>query len=453
MTTLQAHRRSVATALFAMAAPLLFAAAMGIVLLLPIGLALPICSALYAVSILGEARCGTYALQSLALGGYFAACALASGWFQELDGLQRGAGTGGLALLFLLSLASAIFGTPLHGGRPEVWEPRQIRRVKAGAWLVICPMAIALWLLWQPEAWVPWAQFGLATSGAAAAGIVDLWYCGALYRRGRDFTLGGFRFREIELDADALTQFFDHYTTEIATAVSRDRRAEVKYSRSEIFEAVSRTEQAVTAQRFYFNAYDGDKIVGGIAVALDGADHRLPVEKSYGISFDPLRRYGRIMEVRRLSVDSNYRFQPDIFRGLVKCAIEVGLENDVSFMVDLAFHFVVNLLRKAGFEELALDGRKRYEFGSPVRVIAQNLAIGQLESPVIIAPRKESRYAANPCLRYRYYRRAMMNQAWWPERSRVWSLSSADMNDLVTGGDAAPSVADDAGRSAVVSDG
>ena len=447
MTTLEADRRSVAAVLFATAAPLLFAVAMGIILLLPIGLALPICLALYAAAILGEARCGTYALQSLLLGGYFAACALASGWFQELDGLRRGAGTGGLALLFLLSLASAILGSPLHGGRPEVWEPRQIRRAKAGAWLVVCPTAIALSLLWEPEAWVPWAQFGLTASGAVAAGIVDLWYCGTLYRRHRDFALGEFRFRQIERDADALTRFFDSYATEIATAVSRDRRAEVKYSRSEILEAVCRTEQAVTAQLLYFNAYDGDKIVGGVAVALDGADRRLPIEKSYGISFDPLRRYGRIMEVRRLSVDSSYRFQPEIIRGLFKCAIEVAFENDASFMVDLAFHFVVNLLRKAGFEELPLDGRKCNEFGSPVRVIALNLIARQVASPGITPP-QNSRFAVNQCLRYRYYRRAMLSEAWWPERRRAWSLSSAGMNDLLVGGDA-----DDSGRSAVVAEG
>jgi hypothetical protein len=449
MTTQESKRRSVSIFLFAEAAPAIFAVAIGVVLLLPAGAALPICASLYAIVVLGEARHGTYALQSLVLGGYFAGCALAVafGMFPDEPVLQRYAAAGGAAAVFFLSLGSMVRGTPLHGRCAEVWEPRAVRRAKAGVWLAVCPPIIVLSLPWVSASWVvAGVQCGLALLGTVAAGVIDFGYCGRRYRRRKEFVLGGFTFREIEREDAMIARFFGSYADEMFAAVSRDRRARVRYSRSEIFEEVSRTERAVTARVLHFNAYDGDKIVGGVAVALDGPDRRLPVEKSLGVTFDPLRRHGRIIEVRRLSVDASYRFQQDIIRGLFKCAIEVALENDVSFMVDLAFHFVVNLLRKAGFEALYVGGREAVEFGSPTQLIALNLAAREYTSPQVVAPQDTPRYAVNQCLRYRYYRRAMIRQAWLSERRPAWSLSSGDMDDLCVPNEGRPSTSGDAER-------
>jgi hypothetical protein len=447
MTIEDTKHRPLAGFLFATAAPPLFAVAIGVVVLLPIGLALSVDATLYAVVILGEARSGVYAPQSLSLGAYFVAGAAVSWLISEPAVLERYAGAGAFAALFPLALGSLVLDRPLlHGLSAEVREPRPLRWTKAGIWLAVCSPAMALALTSASAAWSASTQPALAALAAAAAAIMDFGYCGPLYRRRRQFTLGGFSFRQIEHNETTISRFLNCYADEISAAVGRDRRAKVRYSRSEIFDEACRAEQAVTARVHYFNAYDGDKVVGGVAVALDGRDRRLPVEKTFGVTFDPLRRYGRIMEVRRLSVDAGYRFQQEIIRGLFKCVIEVALESDVSFVVDLTFHFVVNLLRKVDFEALDAGGREAFEFGSPMRLLALNFVERQFVTPLVVDPRETTRYAVNQCLRCRYRRRALIRQAWLPEHRRARSLSNADIDSLAVANEGKPSASDDNGR-------
>jgi hypothetical protein len=135
------------------------------------------------------------------------------------------------------------------------------------------------------------------------------------------------------------------------------------------------------------------------------------------------------MEVRRLSINGSYRFQQELIRGLFKCAIEVAVENDIAFLVDLSFHFVVEFFRKAGFEPLQAGEREIFEFGSPMRLIALNLPAREFGTPLAADP-GQPRYAVNQCLRQRYCRRAAIRQFCLPERRRAWSLSAADIEGL-----------------------
>jgi hypothetical protein len=415
--------------LLAAAAPVIFAAAVAAILLIDANWVPLPCATLYAAIVLMEARYGAMTLQSLALGSYFAAGMAVWALLPEA-GLLGNAVAGAFALLLVLSFVSMVLDWPLHGGHIKGWEPRPIRRIKAALWLIVCPPAIAMSLSSMPPELVMPGQLILAILGAMAASLVDLRYCGSLYRRSREFALERFTFREVGPDGGAVEQFMAGYADEIAKAVGNDRRARVRYGRLEIFEEACRKEVGVTARMLYFNAYDGDRVVGGVAVALDGPDRRLPLEGTLGLTLDPLRRYGSVMEVRRLSIDASYRFQPEIIRGLFKCVIEVALENDVCFMVDLAFHFVVNLLRKAGFEELHGCGCELAEFGSSLRLIALNLAAREYLAHQNVAAEQIPRYAVNQYLRYRYFSRAVVREACRHQSRRVWSLSHAAMEKL-----------------------
>lgn len=422
--------------LLATAAPLIFAAAVAIVLT-GAGWALWLSTALYVAVVSAEAWYGIASLQSLALGGYFAAAAAVSILFPEAGG-PGAAVAGAFAMLMALSVVSLMLDWPLHGGHVKRWEPRPIRRVKAALWLIVCLPAMALSLSSVPPQWGGAGQLTFAIFGAVAASLVDLRYCGSLYRRSREFALERFTFREVVPDAGTVGRFMACYADEIATAVGNDRRAHSRYGRRDIFEEACRKEAGVTARMLYFKAYDGDRVVGGVAVALDGPDRRLPLEAALGSTLDPLRRYGPVMEVRRLSIDADYRFQPEIIRGLFKCVIEVAFENDICFMVDLAFHFVVNLLRKAGFEELHGCRHELAEFGSPLRLIALNLAAREFVARQSAAVPQVPRYAVNQCLRYRYFRRAVVREACRHPGRGVWSLSYAAMDELCFAGDNKP---------------
>lgn len=429
-------RRSVLTFLGGVAAPLIFAVATGLLLLVPGNVALLLSTALYIVVLVEESRHRIYAVQSIVLGGYFFGCLVASMVFSEQAGLQRYLVDGALIALFALSLLTLMLDFPLHGTHAKGWEPGPVRRTKAFVWLIVCPLAVILPVVCVSHSGAIAVQFGLVMVGAVSSTVIDLLYCGSLYRRARVFTLERFTFREIDGDdGPAVEQFVSRYADEIADAVARDRRAHKAFGKCEIFEEALRKERAATAQVIYFSAYDGDKVVGGVSVALDRAHSRLPLEEMTGLTLGPVRRFGRVMEVRRLSVDGNYRFQQEVIRGLFRCVIEVALEKDMDFMVDLAFHFAAPLLEKAGFERIQAGQRELFEFGSPLRFVILNLAAREFAAHQLIGKQRITRYTVNQSLRYRYYRRALLRHVLRPASERAWLITGSRIQYLLFGGE------------------
>jgi len=433
----------VAGMLLGLAAPLALIAALGLLLLMPPWLAFPCGAALYAAIVLSEARCGITSPQSMALLICFACFAIADRIVPAAAPFEAYRTFGVFATLTAVSIALLVLRRPLTLLYAQSRGPRAVHEATSLIWLAAYAAGVATAAAAAaaaPGSWLAFAPLGCALLGATAVLAINLIDFGPAHRREREFELSGFTFREIDRDDDAVDAFLESYAQEIWDATNRDRRTVKRYSREETLDDARWTEWELEDRSHcrYFQAYRDGKVVGGVGVALDRSGRKLPVEKSFGVSFDPLRRAGRIMEVRRLSIAKDYRLQPDIIRGLFKCVIDVALETDAAFIVDFTFVFTAPLLGKVGFNALEAHGRKVYEFGSPMRLSIMNLAMLTVNRGEGISSKESIVGLLNLYLRYRYFQRLALRQ--WPiprYRRRAWQLSLADMESLcVPSGDA-----------------
>jgi hypothetical protein len=421
----------VARVFLGLLAPVAVAASLLLLFLTPSSLSYATCALLYAATFVAEHRSGVVSPQTVALFAVWATGALIQPFLPDQNALQLHEGAAIFATLTMLSLALLASGRPLARYYGGDWGPRALHDATTAIWLVISFVGLAVSLACPPASPVLWAQPVLALSAAIATLTMSLAWFGPRHRRRRTFSLGGFTFRQLPNDAAAIEGFIAFFAGEIWEAVARDRRTQIRYSREEILEDLRRTEgQTGGARRLYFLALHEDKIVGTVAVAWDGADRHLPIETAFGVTFEPLRRFGKIMEVRRLCVAKSHRFQEEVIRGLFKCAIEAALDNDASFLVDFTFGFVTGLLQKVGFDVIEPHDREVCEFGAPMRLLAINFARRQLSLAALDKTQESMREIVSPYLRYRYVQRAVLRQGWLPERRQAFPLTIEEINGL-----------------------
>jgi hypothetical protein len=420
----------IANVLLSLLPPLYLTASLGILLSLPAWPALPICAALYGIVVLAEARHGIYSPESLTLLGCFLLCAVTFRLFPGAAPFQF-ASIGILAVLTVLAAALVASDRPL----PAFYLPsrgyRRLHDTLTRLWLVVYALGLVTSLALVAGSWFRFAPLAFVLAGTLAAMTLNLVTFGPRHRRERQFDFGGFTFREIERNDAALESFLDSYAEEIWTIISPAMRA--KLSKADVLDDARRTEKAVGDPQslYYFNAYDQGRVIAGIAVALDRPGRRLPVEDSFGVTLDPLRQFGRVMEVRRLSIDRQHRLQPDLIRGLFKCIVEVALENDVSFIADFAFASAAMVLDKVGLRILNIPGRGDvHAFGSPMRLLAMNLAALVFNPAQRVNPAASVGGLLNRYMLERYVKRLTLRQGWRPEPRRAWSLSVANIETL-----------------------
>jgi hypothetical protein len=431
----------VAPILLGLLAPLAIIAVEAILLVAPTELASPLCAALYSGIVICEVRARIYSPQSLTLLGCFVFYTAVAYLLPEAS-LRLYAGEGILAVLILPSLVFLALGLPIATFYAQGRGPMALHYATGASWIATYVLGTVAFFGLRSTALSAVVPLGFAILGAVATYTMNLVYCGRASRNSTEFALGAFTFRQLPRGDAALDAFLGFFADEIWAASSRDRRTKTKYSRDEILNEIRRTErESDGGRRLYFQAYHRGNVVGGIAAVLDGPDRRLPIEQAFGVTFAPLRRCGRVMEVRRLSIGKNYRLQHELIRGLFKCVIDVAFANDVSFIVDSAFIFAVGVLNKVGFETLQVQDRQAFEFGSPMRMLVQNLAARPFTHVDAANTLGAFREAVDPYLRYRYLQRLVLRQFWRPSRRRAWALAPAQIATLCVPTDQPPSSA------------
>lgn len=433
----------VAGMLFHLFSPAFLVGSLVVLLLAPPAPALLFCAALYGIVVLGEATCGVYSPESLALlAGYAALTVAFYAAAEARPALYQYAGIGILAMLALVQGALLISQRPLAGFYLHGRGYRQLQLALTRLWLVAYGSGLAASLTVIATPWFHYVPLVSVMAGTAGILMLSFITFGTAHRRARKFELGDYAFREAERTADARAAFLEAYAEEIWSSVNRgSARGQGAHSKAAILEDAWRTEQAITDQGsvYYFNAFHQGRIVGGIGVVLDRPGRRLPAEEGIGVSLDRLREIGRVMEVRRLSIDREHRLQPDILRGLFKCIIEVALENRVSFIVDFAFSFAAPVLDKVGLRILNIPGCDVRMFGAPMRLLAMNLAALTVTKAQGVTSAASVGGLLNAYLLDRYVKQLVLRQGWRFESRRSWSLSVPHIEKLcvATGTEAA----------------
>lgn len=237
------------------------------------------------------------------------------------------------------------------------------------------------------------------------------------------FAIGDFRFCRISQDSSKFEEFCYFYAQQLHDDGGHGNTKTI----SEIAEIVSKDENELGTDSYMFVALCNDRIIGCIRCILDKNGRPLPPEQGTGLSFDSLRKIGKLLYVGRLAIDSHFRERPDVLSGLFKCFVDLSLSKDISFVVAEGLAHRLPMYLRLGFEVLFERSDKRHAhkmshgyIGYPVYLNFAKLIFHQGEST-------QSKYQfadfINRYLVERWYKRNALGQIFKPSARWPWRFS------------------------------
>jgi hypothetical protein len=194
---------------------------------------------------------------------------------------------------------------------------------------------------------VPWCVCiltGLATI------VTSLIWCGNSHCRSKIFTDAGFTFKQISLQSQEFMEYCVHYVD----ATIQDSENSMIVDRQTLIDNLidENTKLAGSARHFIAIDKKFENIIGTFRCIVDRSGRNFPIEQLLETSYDPLRSFGRLMDVGCFSIHPNYRSMPILTVGLFRCMMDLALERDVRFLVADAPYHRVSLYQQIGFRFL-----------------------------------------------------------------------------------------------------
>lgn len=184
--------------------------------------------------------------------------------------------------------------------------------------------------------------------GAVGTLVMNFVTLGPKFGRQKTFTLGKFRFQQVQTVAD-----YDLFYATIAEAYRSDLQRAAgpkrKIDKAQI-EAEHRASDAKRCdQQVPFLVFLDGMAVGGICMFTDHPTLGLPIEHEAGITLKTERARGAVVEMGRLGILPRFRLERSVLTGLFKCVIEAAAERRVHSIMNDSFTFQVKLYSKIGF--------------------------------------------------------------------------------------------------------
>jgi hypothetical protein len=251
--------------------------------------------------------------------------------------------------------------------------------------------------------------------------LVDM---GAAWRRPLAFTQGRYRFEQIANDSPQLELFYQHFVREAMPAIrAGNGPASLSYAQ---FVDLKMSEDAVGLNKTtFFLAFEGDTVVGTISCMHDSPRYGLSFESGHSgpIDLQRIRRYGRVMEIGRLSISKEHRLGQDLIQGLMRCAIEFAFERDAAFLVTQSYLAARPIYQKIGFQALSEKIVHQNAVGVAVQLLVLNLARRLIceEDAKPIAGKLQD--ILSPYLAERYFKRQALRALF--HAKQAWQLSDA----------------------------
>ncbi len=400
-------------------------------LIIPAHYSYIICFSIYGAIVFFEVNFGIYSPFTLSVFCSYFLIIINSIFFDEIISSKIYASQAVLIVLFFTSLVFLIKKRPITSFYSHNFSFKLLQNTINISTLIFITTAIILsFLLPQNlKIFMPSVFIFLASLTALLMSLVTF---GPKWSRKKEFNYAGFVFREVH-GPQAMESIVRFYSQEIMTALKRDRKNKTEHNIDDIYkEALAAEKRMAGPGHHYFEALDQGNVIGVVAVAIDHPGRLTPIEIAMGVTFDRLRPYGRIMEIRRLGIDKDYRFRFEVISGLFKCALDFGLENDVSFFTTYAFSFTQSMYDKVGFKPVVSHGKTGILFGSMMQPMVMNFAHSVLVQNGLNSNSTESfSRNFNPYLLDRWINRQTISQIWKPETDQSWSLSVDDIDRRV----------------------
>lgn len=218
-------------------------------------------------------------------------------------------------------------------------------------WAIIYILAGTASLALMPDASFVYAPLLIVAIGITVTLILNLYYFKPSCVREKQFILGKFTFREMDLSPEDMESFYSLAAREVWSTIAQSRAKSIE-TQASLKETMMNSDHPYEDGIVRFSGYDNGKIIGTIFCVFNGAKG-LPIERDTGIGMAGLRHIGEVVEVGHFAIDAGYRFRPDVFLGLFKAVIELAMDKNVSFLANCSFEQSASMYSKIGFTKIS----------------------------------------------------------------------------------------------------
>ncbi|MBO9537889.1 GNAT family N-acyltransferase [Herbaspirillum sp.] len=392
---------------------------LGLVMFVQHSVAYMLCALLYAVLIATELHFHIKSPISVSMLGLYVGIIILDYFTEQYQGY------GGVIIFAWLSLISGLlllFGMPFTTFYSKGRGIKQLHYTISTLWFVVYTFSLMTSALLIPHVSFLIVPYLLCIGCGFLTIFFNFVWFGKRNELQPYFLIGDLSFRKITPHSTDFNRFCHFYAQQTYHSID-DGSGKTK---GEIVDDLANHERQLEKVSHIFIAEHKEKIIGCIRCIVDKRNSSFSMEKDMQLSFDPLRRIGKILYVGRLAVDPIYRDRPDVLNGLFKCFAELALSKDISFVVAESFASRLPTYLKLGFEILFDRSRKHHAYMSenhichPVCLNFSKLIVYRNESYL---NKYQFSEFINKYLAERWYKRIALWKLFKPSSRWPWRIS------------------------------
>ncbi|MBB5393828.1 MULTISPECIES: GNAT family N-acetyltransferase [unclassified Herbaspirillum] len=400
---------------------------LGLVMFVQHSVAYMLCALLYAVLITAELHFQIKSPISVSMLGLYVGLTALDYFTEQYEGY---AGFIIFAWLSLLSGLLLLWRMPFTAFYSKGRGIRQLHYAISTLWCVVYTSSLLASTLLMPHVSFLIIPYLLCIGCGLLTIFFNFVWFGKRNELQQHFVMGDLSFRRVTTHSADFNRFCHFYAQQTHHSID-DGSGKTE---REIADDLAKHERQLGKASHIFIAEHKKKIIGCIRCIVDRRKSSFSMEKDMQVSFDPLRRIGKILYVGRLAVDPIYRDRPDVLNGLFKCFAELALSKDISFVVAESFASRLPTYLKLGFEILFERSKKHHAYMSenhichPVFLNFSRLIVYRNESNL---DKYQFSEFINKYLAERWYKRIAL---WWlfkPSSHWPWRFSLQQIQTML----------------------
>jgi len=308
---------------------------------------------------------------------------------------------------------------------------RQLHYAVSALWCVTYILSLLASILLMPNVAFLIVPYILCVLCGILTIFLNFFWFGNRNEFQENFIIGEFSFRRAHHGSSEFVQFCDFYAQQIH--IRND--VENGKTEQEISDIVADVERELGTDSYIFIATHETQVIGCIRCIVDRSARPFPLENDMQISFNPLRRLGKVLHIGRLAIDPAYRERPDVLCGLFKCFVDLALSKDVSFVVAESFFHRMPTYLKLGLEVLFERSDPRYTVKMPYGYICHPVYLNFSKLIFCRSDAAQNKYnfsnLINKYLADRWYKRNAVLQIFKSPEQWPWRLSLAQIRKIL----------------------
>lgn len=334
------------------------------------------------------------------------------------------------SILFITGATLALLGRPATVFYGDAQSLIELHWRTSLAWVAVYALGLALGLILLASPQWYWLIPLVPLCGVAITMWLQYVDMGPAWRRSKSFQLGHYIFEQLPSTRDGLRAFYEHFIRESMTSIHQGIRPG-QDSHKELVALKMELDTTAWPSTLFFAAYADGEIIGTISCVLKTPAVSLGFENRHTdrqFNLANLEKFGKILEIGRLSISPKHRFGQDVIQGLMRCVIEYALETDAIFLVAHSYVSGLPIFQKIGFQMVTDKVSYQVGLGTAGYPLVFNLARRVLCEPQESVSNRVSNILS-PYLTERYFKRQTLYSLF--TKQSAWTLCNDEIIQLI----------------------